>query len=297
MLKLIAEEFKLPAPPFWLIGGLLILLSLFLVPLALIARARVSSSTKPRPHMILDMDRQTKLKAQADSTVFADGRAMRPPVPGTVAWGPDAGHRDPDNLKDDDHYFRGYKLVNNPAVGGMDIEYFTGFPDRVTVDKTLLRRGQERFNIYCMPCHGYGGKGDGPIHQRALKIKALWVQPSNLTDADRSARPEGHLFNTITHGIRNMAGYGAQIPVADRWAIVAYLRALQLGQNAPVSKAGEAPEGAVARGWEPGYRHGSYRVQMSMAPMELEFDVLALDGQTLAWAVPRITLCLLSPVF
>ncbi len=237
MLKWIAEELKLPAPPFWLIGVPLILLTLTLVPLALTARARVSSSDKPRPHLILDMDKQTKFKAQADSPIFADGRAMRPPVFGTVAWGPDADHRDPDNLEDDDHYFRGYRLVKNPTTGGTDAEYFTGFPGRVTVDPALLLRGQERFNIFCTPCHGYGGQGDGPVHQRALKIKAIWVQPSNLTDAERSARPEGHLFNTITHGIRNMTGYGPQIPVQDRWAIVAYLRALQMRQDAPASLA------------------------------------------------------------
>ncbi len=242
MLKRITEDLKLPAPPFWLIAGLLILLSLHLVPLALIARARVSSSTKPRPHMILDMDKQAKLKAQRASSIFADGRAMRPPVPGTVAWGPGANTPDADHLAEDDHYFRGYKLVKSPAGGGTDIEYFQGFPDRVTVDEALLLRGQRKFNTYCFPCHGYGGQGDGPIHQRALKIGAGttgWVPPSDLTDAERAARPEGHLFNSITNGIRNMAGYGRQIPVQDRWAIVAYLRALQLRQNAPPELAGE----------------------------------------------------------
>ncbi len=238
MVKWIVEELKLPSPPFWLIAGLLILLSLHLVPLALIARARVSTSTKPRPHMFLDMDKQTKLKAQADSIVFADGRAMRLPVPGTVAWGQSSAAPDPDVLQNDDHYYRGYKVVKNAETGEMETVYFEGFPAQVTVDTALLKRGQAKFNTYCFPCHGYVGQGNGPIHQRAMKIGAGstgWVPPSDLTDAERSSRSEGQLFNTITNGIRNMAGYGSQIPVHDRWAIVAYLRALQLSRHAPES--------------------------------------------------------------
>jgi mono/diheme cytochrome c family protein len=234
MIKRIVEELKLPTPPFWLVGALLILLSLLLVPLALTARARVSTSTKPRPHMILDMDKQTKFKAQADSPIFADGRAMRPPVPGSVAWGADTAAPDSDQLQDDDHYFRGYRIEKNAATGGADTVYFQGFPGRVDLDQAMLTRGQEVFNIFCTPCHGFEGKGNGAVHLRALKINAGstgWVQPSNLTDEQRSARENGHLFNTITNGARNMAGYGNQIKVRDRWAVVAYLRALQLRQN------------------------------------------------------------------
>lgn len=237
MLKWIVEELKLPAPPFWLIGGLLILLSLHLVPLAFIARARVTPTTKPAVHMFLDMDKQPKLKAQADSPIFADGRAMRLPTSGTIAWGPRPDVPDADAIAEDDHYYRGYSLDKNDSTGEMDTVYFQGFPRQVTVNEALLQRGQQKFNTFCYPCHGFGGQGNGPIHQRAVKIKAIWVPPSNLTDAERSARPEGHLFNTITHGIRNMAAYGPQIPVEDRWAIVAYLRALQLRQNAPAADA------------------------------------------------------------
>ncbi len=238
MLKWIVEELKLPAPPFWLIGMVLILACLPLVPLAFTARARVSTSEKTRPHIFLDMDKQTKLKAQADSTVFADGRAMRPPVPGTIAWGKDASAPDADLLAEDDHYFRGYRLEKNADTGEMDTVYYEGFPGRVTVDEVLMKRGQRQFNIYCAPCHGLGGQGDGTIYQRSLQIQAGWVQPNNLTDEERMTRVEGHLFNTITNGIRNMAGYGNQVPVEDRWAIVAYLKALQLSQDAPASIAG-----------------------------------------------------------
>jgi len=227
MIKWIVEEFKLPAPPFWLIAGLLILLSLHLVPLAFIARARVSTSEKPRPHMFLDMDQQAVLKAQDESPVFADGRAMRKPVAGTVAWGADPYAPAADMLAEDDHYYRGYTI----DAGGETV-YAEGFPGQVTVDESLLLKGQARYNTFCFPCHGYEGLGNGPIHQRALTLKGAWVQPSNLTDAERSGRTEGHLYNTINNGIRTMAGYGSQVPVEDRWAIVAYLRALQLRQDA-----------------------------------------------------------------
>ena len=233
MIKWIVEELKLPVPPFWLIGAMLILLSLHLVPLAFIARKRVSTSSKPRVHMFLDMDKQTKLMAQDVSPVFADGRAMRPPVPGTVAWGADPSAPNADALSEDDHYFRGYRLEE--AGDQTTTVYFEGFPDRVSVDEAMVLRGQKVFNVYCYPCHGYEGKGNGPIAQRAIKIEAGatgWVAPSDLTDEERSGRTEGFLFNVVTHGIRNMAGYGNQIPVQDRWAVVSYVRALQLRQDA-----------------------------------------------------------------
>jgi len=238
MLKWIVEELKLPAPPFWLIGALLILMCLPLIPLALTARARVSTSPKTRPHTFLDMDKQTKYKAQADSPIFADGRAMRPPVPGTIAWGKSAAAPNSDLLAEDDHYFRGYRLEKNATTGEMDTIYFEGFPDRVNVDHALMKRGQRQFNIFCAPCHGLGGLGDGTVYQRSLTIQAGWVQPNNLTDPERVSRPEGHLYNTINNGIRNMSGYGNQVSVEDRWAVVAYLRALQLSQDAPASVAG-----------------------------------------------------------
>ena len=235
MIKWIVEEFKLPAPPFWLIAGILILLSLHLVPLAFIARARVTDSTKPRVHLFLDMDQQTKLKAQDDSPVFADGRAMREPVSGTVAWGKNPEVPSADALAQDDHYYRGYR--NEKDASGQTVTvYYEGFPENIVVNEALLKRGQAKFNTYCFPCHGYGGAGNGPIHQRAVKIKAVWVPPSNLTDEERSARSEGHIFNTITNGIRNMAAYGKQIPVEDRWAIVAYVRSLQKVKDAPTGQ-------------------------------------------------------------
>jgi mono/diheme cytochrome c family protein len=96
------------------------------------------------------------------------------------------------------------------------------------VTESLVRRGQNRFDIFCAPCHGLDGYGDGPVAKRADALQeGTWVPPSSYhTDLVRQ-RPVGFIFNTITHGIRNMPAYGPQIPVADRWAIVSYVRELR----------------------------------------------------------------------
>ena len=111
------------------------------------------------------------------------------------------------------------------AQSGPDV-----FP--VKIDAAAVERGQERFNIYCSICHGIDGAGRGPVRVRSEEMGQV-MNVKSVHDADVRARPEGHIFNTITNGIRNMPGYGSQIPVEDRWAIVAYVRALQASQNAP----------------------------------------------------------------
>jgi mono/diheme cytochrome c family protein len=99
----------------------------------------------------------------------------------------------------------------------------------------MLRRGQERYDIYCSPCHGLAGYGDGMVAMRAEGLQeGTWTPPSSIhTELVRSRAP-GHLYNTITNGIRNMPAYGPQISVEDRWAIVAYVEALQRSQAATV---------------------------------------------------------------
>ncbi len=198
---------------------------LSLIPLFVIWMARNNTSTAPRFHLIQDMDNQEKYKAQSANAAFADARAMRPVVAGAIARG---------DLREDDHYFRGYKLgaEKDPATGQPLPVFFTNFPAQVAVDESLLHRGQQRFNIYCAPCHGQDGSSDGMVNRRALELGGGWVQAANLTDADRRSRPVGHLFNTITNGIRTMPQYGDQIPVPDRWAIVAYIQALQKASGA-----------------------------------------------------------------
>jgi len=201
--------------PRWTAYVAIVLVSVALVPLALIARARVVTSPNPRVHLIFDMDNQPKFRAQAANPLFADGRAMRPPVPGTVRFGDGAG---------------------DPALTeGREGESWIGAMP-VAVTPQLLQRGRERYDVFCSPCHGLSGYGNGPVAVRADALQeGTWTPPSSLhTDLVRQ-RPDGHLYNTVKNGIRNMPAYGAQIPVADRWAIVAYVRALQLSQNGAVS--------------------------------------------------------------
>jgi mono/diheme cytochrome c family protein len=186
-----------------------------LLPLACIARARVTRSPKTRVHLVRHMDQQISYKGQERSLVFADGRAARPPVEGTVARG---------ELRADD-------LLERGIAGG---SWATGNPLPVTAAR--MRRGRERFEIYCAPCHGLAGYGDGLVARRADRLmEGTWVPPTSLHDATVLARPDGHLYNTITHGIRNMPPYGPQIPTEDRWAIVAYVRALQRSQGATMA--------------------------------------------------------------
>jgi mono/diheme cytochrome c family protein len=217
-------ELRLGRPPFWMIATFLILVVVSWIPLVVAARRRVSTSESPRLALVQDMGNQPKYKAQHTSPVFADGRADRPPIIGTVARG---------RLEEDDHYYRGYPVGKKNDKG--EVPFFTTFPKQVTVDAALLARGRQQYNVYCMPCHGIGGFGDGPVNQRALQLPPpnKWVQAASLHSDIVKSRPDGHLFNSISVGIRNMAGYGSQIQVPDRWAIVAYVRALQLSQDAP----------------------------------------------------------------
>jgi mono/diheme cytochrome c family protein len=234
---LIKKQFVLPPMPFWIFSILMIGATLALLPIAIIARSRSIRSPEPRVSILQDMGRQPKVVAQDASEVFADGRGNRPGIPGTVSI---------DDLQDDDHYYRGYTMGKNDK-GEPEAKFFSAFPSQVKVDDALLERGQERFNIYCSACHGYDGSGHGSVNERAMQLMgetsevplAKWVQVANLHAIDANHKlqygpevyPSGKLFNTITHGVRNMAGYEGQIPVADRWAIVAYVHALQLSQH------------------------------------------------------------------
>ncbi len=200
--------------PRWLVYTLLVLVVLSWVPLVLIARARVTTTTSPRIHLIQDMDNQDKLKPQSRNMVFADRRAMRPPVAGTVA--------------------RGMAATDDALVRGLlGDDWVETLPLPVTM--ALLERGRERYDIFCAPCHGLTGAGDGMISRRADALQeGTWTPPTSFHTELIRSRPDGHLFNTISNGIRNMPSYGSQMPVADRWAVVAYLRALQRSQNATV---------------------------------------------------------------
>jgi mono/diheme cytochrome c family protein len=208
--------------PKWIVPTLVVLTAVALVPAAFISRARTSHSGTPRINLVPDMDYQPKYLPQSANQLFADGRAMRPQVEGTVARGA---------LQADDHLYRG--RIGEDWAGSIPLP----------VTKARMERGRERFDIYCGVCHGTSGHGDGMIAQRADELaqlgKANWTPPTSLHDQTVLERADGHLFNTITHGIRSMPAYGSQISVEDRWAIVAYIRALQRSQN---SRSSDVPE-------------------------------------------------------
>jgi mono/diheme cytochrome c family protein len=198
------------------------------IPLVVAIRERANwRKPDPKVHFFQDMDNQPKLKAQQASRLFADGRANRPQVVGTVARG---------ELRLDDHYELGFVMINHPVQSQMAPRFFDDFPASITVDEPFIRRGQKMYNITCSVCHGKDGGGLGPIHTRALTVGAGatgWVQPTDLHSDSVRNRPNGHIYNTINNGIRNMAGYGTQLEPQDRWAIVAYVRALQLSRAMP----------------------------------------------------------------
>jgi mono/diheme cytochrome c family protein len=198
------------------IYGLLILIALSFIPMALLVRAQSSIKTGPRLQVVSDMDAQPKFKAQAPNEFFQDGRAMRHRPEGTVARG---------RLDADERLYYGIEE---------DGEFTTAFP--LPVSDALLDRGRERFGIYCAVCHGLSGNGSGPVHLRAEKLQqGTWVPPTDLASPAVLDRPNGHLYNTISNGIRNMPAYGSKIAVEDRWAIVAYVRALQRARLASLN--------------------------------------------------------------
>lgn len=161
-------------------------------------------SADPPVHLNPNMDFQSKFITQTQNAFFADQRAMRPPVPGTIARG---------ELEDDDHFFRGKSGAT----------YATTLPAQVGTDLTkILRRGQERYNIYCRPCHGGLGDGKGLVAARNMA-----VPPTSYFDKRVLGFTLGEFFEVISDGRRNMPPFRYQIPPADRWAIAAYVRTLQ----------------------------------------------------------------------
>ena len=164
-----------------------------------------------------DMHDQPKYRPYRKSEFFADGRSARPLVPGTVPRG----------------WLREDLLL---ASGKSGAAFADAFP--VPVDEPLLRRGKERYQIYCSPCHGLAGRGDGMIVRRGYR------QPASFHVDRLRAQPAGYFFDVISHGFGAMPDYAAQVALKDRWAIVAYIRVLQLSQHGtladvPPDKRGE----------------------------------------------------------
>lgn len=175
---------------------------------------RGSFSGRPPLEVFPDMDRQPKYKPQQESRFFADGRTDRPLPANVIARGRTA-EADPMYLAADDHMFRG-----RTAAG----DWARGFPADVEVNHELLARGRERYDMFCAPCHGRTGDGNG-----ITKLYGMGATPTYHDDRLRTMA-EGEIFNTITNGKNTMYPYGDRVSVPDRWAIIAYLRALQRAQ-------------------------------------------------------------------
>ena len=169
---------------------------------ALIALAFVSACRQ-------DMHNQPKYRGLRASAFFADGSSARPLVEGTIARG---------TLQTDEAFFTG-------KSGGTEVTEMP-FP----VDEKVLDRGEQRFNIYCTPCHGLSGEGDGMIVRRGYR------QPPSFHIERMRTAPLGHFFDVMTNGFGAMPDYRAQITPRDRWAIAAYIRALQLSQHASAAE-------------------------------------------------------------
>jgi hypothetical protein len=165
-----------------------------------------------------DMHDQPKYRGLRGSDFFADGQSARPLVANTVARG---------HLNEDALLYTG-KDGQNDA---------TEFPFPVT--DQVMARGRERFDIYCSPCHGRTGNGDGMVVRRGFR------RPPSYAEERLRTAPVGHIFDVITNGFGAMPDYQAQIPVDDRWAIVAYVKALQLSMYAPIDDVPAADRGKI----------------------------------------------------
>ena len=155
-----------------------------------------------------DMHDAPRYEPLEKSTFFADGQSSRPFVVNTVARG---------QLREDRHLFEGV-LDGRPAEA---------FPMPVTT--AVLDRGRDRFNVFCSPCHGRTGSGDGMVVQRGFR------KPPSYHEERLRVAPVGYFFDVMTHGFGAMQDYSAQLTVDDRWAVAAYIRALQLSQHATVN--------------------------------------------------------------
>jgi mono/diheme cytochrome c family protein len=190
-------------------------------------------STAPPLELFPDMVRQMKVRAQAPLNFFADGRGPRLPVAGTVPIGyempkPQTAETQAMSVGPWSHPNASFSVgTDYYNTGKMRDQWGTGIPLEVTSE--LMERGQQRFNITCAMCHGAAAMGNGIVKQHGLATVV------SLQDERIRKMSDGEIFNTVTNGKNTMMAYGPTIIVPDRWAIIAYLRALQRSQNAAVA--------------------------------------------------------------
>jgi mono/diheme cytochrome c family protein len=195
---------------------LLVALAALALPI-LLAGCRGMVSERPPIHLQQNMDQQTRVDPQEPADLWADGRSVRPLVAGTVLSADPRGDADPCVLPEaNPHYCQG-----KTDAGG----WATALPSEITLDAALLDRGQERYDIFCAPCHDRVGAADGMVARRGMK-------PITFHQDIVRSREVGKMYDTIATGGAIMPPYASQIPVDDRWAIAAYVRALQISQHA-----------------------------------------------------------------
>ncbi len=212
-------------------------------------RGKASKSTPV--YVFDDMDYQSKLKPMGQNTFFEDGRNDRPPVPGAVARGNAWQSAEVFSAEYRDAASRNPEFVTGKNADG---EFIDGFPKHsltfttdakggrvlapFVLDERVLAKGKERFEIFCAVCHGYAGNGEGILKVRNQipgddEGDRFIGTIANLQLASYREKRNGDYFNTITHGKSTMQAYGDKLTPEERWAVIAYLRALQLSQNCP----------------------------------------------------------------
>jgi mono/diheme cytochrome c family protein len=215
--------------------------------LGLLAGCRGDRAEKPPRQFLPDMDDSPKFKPQTEAPFFADGRAMRPAVPGAVAfarvafdpaayqgetWAQPFLRQRALLSRDDKAYFEGTDDAG---------EYLVKIPISVPVNRDLIMRGQERFNIYCSACHGFTGNGKGMVGLRWSTFVVPSFHDPKYSDPAQRTGKDGYLFHTIRNGVPDPAGgfpkmppYGQSVNEADAWAIVSYIRVLQQWQGGTI---------------------------------------------------------------
>lgn len=232
----------------------LLLILVALVPGAIVLRMRAARSDAPRWQVFFDMDFQPKKKPQQTTSIFADKRVQRPPVPGTIARG---------ELELSDPYYLGYDpdktaaleaseatrmvafkaqdgaaqdakpAAPAPAAGEPNYVWLTEAPIEATEE--LFALGKKKFETNCAVCHGFGGYGDGLASQRAANLaQGYWLQPTSMHEERIQKQTVGRIYYTVANGKGKMAGYASSLTPRERWAVVLYVRALQRSQNAKI---------------------------------------------------------------
>ena len=249
--------------PRWILLGALLIMLAGLIPAAIVLNMRASFSDLPRWHVFFDMDFQPKKKPQQTTTIFKDGRTMRPQVPGTISRG---------QLDQQDPFYLGYdpmkvtsidaekqiyvstvdSVANLSALGSVAqppagtpaagtptagaapvLPFLEKLP--IEANEANIKLGKTKYEIYCSACHGYSGYGDGLVSKRAASLaQDTWTPPSSLHLDRIQKQPVGQIFHTISKGQGKMASYASSITPQERWSIVLYVRALQRSRNANI---------------------------------------------------------------